>query len=122
HRDVKPQNILVAPGDTVKVTDFGIAAVAGASPLTGAGMAIGTADYLSPEQARGEPAGPPSDIYSAGIVLYEMVTGHLPFRAENPVAVARMHVEEPAPRPSMLNPSVPRGLEAVIMGALAKAP
>lgn len=122
HRDVKPQNILVTADGRARIMDFGIAVAAGESQLTRAGMALGTADYISPEQARGDPAGPPSDVYSAGLVLYEMATGRPPFRAQNPMAIARMHIEDPPPLPAVLNPALPSRLESVILKSLAKDP
>ena len=97
HRDVKPHNIMVLPDGRVKVTDFGIAR-AGVSEMTEAGSIIGTAQYLSPEQARGLPVGPSSDLYSVGVVLYEMVTARVPFDGDSAVAVAMRHVQD-APRP-----------------------
>lgn len=122
HRDVKPQNILITRDGWVKVMDFGIAAAAGESSLTLPGTVVGTANYISPEQAEGYGVGPASDVYSAGVVLYEMATGRPPFRASHPMAVARMHVDDPPPRPAALNPALPPGLESIILRALAKDP
>ena len=103
----------------VKVTDFGIAR-AGSSEMTEAGSIIGTAQYISPEQARGLPVGPPADLYSVGVVLYKMLTGRVPFDGESAVAVAMRHVQERPVPPSHLNPDVPPDLERVVMRALAK--
>jgi eukaryotic-like serine/threonine-protein kinase len=122
HRDVKPGNIIVDHNGRVKVTDFGIARAAGQSTLTAAGSVIGTAPYLSPEQAAGGDIGPQSDLYSLGIVLYEMLTGCVPFRGDAPVAIAMRHISEEVPAPSAANPDVPRALDAVVAKATAKAP
>src|SRR5215210_80501 len=121
HRDIKPQNVLVTRTGDVKVTDFGIARAA-SSPLTQTSAVLGTAGYMSPEQAMGEPVGPPSDLYSLGIVLYEMLTGGLPYSAENPIALAMKHVNE-SPRPLReANPDVPEPLDALTLKLLAKNP
>ncbi|MBE0417536.1 MAG: Stk1 family PASTA domain-containing Ser/Thr kinase [Coriobacteriia bacterium] len=121
HRDIKPHNIVLAPDGTVKVMDFGIAR-AGNTTMTQTGSVLGTAHYVSPEQAQGRPLGPASDLYSLGIVLYELTTGRVPFDADTPVAVALKQVnEEPVP-PRRTNPDIPRPLEAVIMRALQKDP
>lgn len=121
HRDVKPQNILVQPDGKVKVADFGIAN-AGESDMTEAGSIVGTAQYLAPEQARGLPVGPPADLYAVGIVLYEMLSGRVPFEGDAAVTVAMRHVQE-APEPlGDRNPLVQPELEAVVMRALAKDP
>ena len=121
HRDIKPQNIMVDDEGRVKVTDFGIAR-AGASSMTETGSILGTAHYLSPEQAQGGQVEAGSDLYSLGIVMYEMVTGTLPFTGDNPVAIAMQHVHEPPVPPRTLVPTVPENLENVIMRALAKDP
>jgi eukaryotic-like serine/threonine-protein kinase len=119
HRDVKPANLLVTPDGTVKVTDFGIARAGDAVPLTGTGQVIGTAQYLSPEQAKGNPASPASDVYSLAVVLYECLTGTRPFTADQAVAVAMQHLrDDPPPLPSW----VPAGLAALCMSALSKEP
>lgn len=121
HRDVKPQNILVQPDGKVKVADFGIAS-AGETEMTEAGSIVGTAQYLAPEQARGLAVGPPADLYAVGIVLYEMLSGRVPFEGDAAVTVAMRHVQE-APEPlGDRNPLVPADLEAVVMRALAKDP
>jgi len=124
HRDIKPQNVLITGPGQAKVVDFGIARAASATgdSHTRTGTVMGTAGYMSPEQALGLPATPKSDLYSLGIVLYEAVTGRLPFTAENPIAVSMKHVNE-APRPPKdLNPAVPDGMNAVIMRLLSKDP
>ncbi|MEO6714183.1 MAG: protein kinase [Mycobacteriales bacterium] len=119
HRDVKPGNILVRPDGVVKVTDFGIARAVDAVPLTQTGTVVGTASYLSPEQAEGKPTGPGSDLYSLGVVTYEMVAGYRPFAAENPVAIALAHLrDQPEPLPEQL----PEPVRALIMRALEKDP
>lgn len=123
HRDVKPQNVLLTDTHQVKVTDFGIARLGGADAgLTEAGTAIGTAAYMAPEQASGGEITPSSDLYSAGVVLYEMLTGRLPFPGDNPVQVMYRHVNELPPPPRMINRAIPIALEAVILKSLAKAP
>jgi beta-lactam-binding protein with PASTA domain len=119
HRDIKPHNVVVSRDGRLKVTDFGIAR-AGASQMTEVGSIVGTAQYLSPEQARGEIVGPPSDLYSVGIVLYEMLTGRVPFEGDSAVAIAMKHLgEEPVP-PSVYAPGIPPGLEQVVLRALSK--
>ncbi len=122
HRDVKPQNVLVAEDGRLKVTDFGIARAGAESDMTEAGTVIGTAQYLSPEQARGGEVTSASDCYAVGIVIYEMLTGRVPFDGGPPVAVAMKQVSDPPRPPSEIEPSVPPALEAVIMRALAKRP
>ena len=105
----------------LKVTDFGIAR-SGASQMTEAGSIVGTAQYLSPEQARGAPVDPRSDLYSLGIVLYEMLTGAVPFTGDTPVEIAMKHLSQVPEPPSTLRPDVPHDLDAVVMRALAKDP
>ncbi|HZU80978.1 MAG TPA: Stk1 family PASTA domain-containing Ser/Thr kinase [Acidimicrobiales bacterium] len=123
HRDVKPGNVLITEEGTVKVTDFGIArAVNTEESLTQTGAVMGTATYFSPEQAEGVGVDARSDIYSLGVVLYEMVTGRPPFLGDTPVAVASKHVREHPPLPREINPAVPPDLEAVIMKCMAKSP
>jgi eukaryotic-like serine/threonine-protein kinase len=122
HRDIKPANVIVGPGDRVKVTDFGIARAAGDLTLTATGSILGTAQYLSPEQAAGGVVGPPCDIYATGIVLYEMLTGTVPFTGGSAVAVAMKQVSDPVPPPSRLNAEVPPELDAAILKATAKDP
>lgn len=122
HRDIKPQNIIVDDEGHVKVTDFGIARAGAASTMTEVGSILGTAHYLSPEQAQGETTTAASDLYSLGVVMYEMATGRLPFEGDNPVAIAMQHVHEPPLPPTQLNPGLPVGLERIILRALAKDP
>ena len=120
HRDIKPQNVLITPQGTVKVTDYGIAKSVSDLGLTEAGLALGTAHYFSPEQARGERVVPQSDIYALGVTLYEMLTGQLPFESDSAVGLAYKHINEPAPPPSTLNPNVPPKLDAIVLKSLAK--
>jgi serine/threonine-protein kinase len=121
HRDIKPHNVIVDPEGVVKVTDFGIAR-AGPSQMTEEGAIIGTAQYLSPEQARGAPVDQTSDLYSTGIVLYELLTGEVPFSGETPVEIAMKHLSEVPEAPSELRPEVPDDLDLVVLRALAKEP
>jgi serine/threonine-protein kinase len=122
HRDIKPANVMITPQGAVKVMDFGIArAVADtSSTVTQTANVIGTAQYLSPEQARGETVDGRSDVYSTGCLLYELVTGVPPFQGDSPVAVAYQHVRENAPTPSSRVPDVPRVLDSIVMKAIAK--
>lgn len=122
HRDVKPQNVMLLKDGHVKVTDFGIAKLPKAEPITMTDKAIGTVNYISPEQASGGHVDFKSDLYSVGVMLYEMVTGKLPFVADSPVAVAMMQVSnEPVP-PREINPQIPVGLEQIILKAMSKEP
>ena len=122
HRDVKPQNVMVSEEGHLKVTDFGIARAGAQREMTEAGSVIGTAQYLSPEQARGDEVTAASDCYAVGIVLYEMLTGKVPFDAERPVAVAMKQITEPPTPPRELVPGIPPTLEAVVLRSLAKRP
>jgi len=123
HRDVKPGNILLTSDGQVKVTDFGIAqAVSSEDQFAEAGSVMGTATYFSPEQASGAPVDGRSDVYSLGVVLYEMLVGRPPYVGDSPVDVSSQHVNDPVPRPSQFNPNVPGDLEAIVMEALAKSP
>jgi serine/threonine-protein kinase len=121
HRDIKPHNIVVGGDGRLKVTDFGIAR-SGASQMTEAGSIVGTAQYLSPEQARGAPVDPRSDIYSLGVVLYEMLTGKVPFTGDTPVEIAMKHLSQVPEPPSELRDGIPHDLDAIVMRALAKDP
>jgi serine/threonine-protein kinase len=121
HRDIKPHNVIVGPDWNVKVTDFGIAR-SGASQMTEAGSIVGTAQYLSPEQARGKPVDQRSDLYSVGIVLYEMLTGKVPFTGDAAVEIAMKHLSAVPEPPSKLREGIPPDLDAVVMRALAKDP
>src|SRR5579871_24471 len=121
HRDIKPHNVIVSPDWNIKVTDFGIAR-SGASQMTEAGSIVGTAQYLSPEQARGKPVDQRSDLYSLGIVMYEMLTGKVPFTGDAAVEIAMKHLQDvPAP-PSSIRPEISHDLDAIVMRALAKDP
>jgi tRNA A-37 threonylcarbamoyl transferase component Bud32 len=119
HRDVKPGNLLVRPDGVVKVTDFGIARAADAVPLTHTGTVLGTAYYLSPEQASGAPVTPASDVYSLGVVAYECLTGQRPFPGSNPLAVATAHLQE---APPALPDDVPAPVRDLVLGAMEKDP
>ncbi|MDQ3756857.1 MAG: Stk1 family PASTA domain-containing Ser/Thr kinase [Actinomycetota bacterium] len=123
HRDVKPGNVLIDGSAHVRVTDFGIARAANSEEnLTQAGAVMGTATYFSPEQAQGHRVDGRSDVYSLGVVLYEMVTGRPPFSGENPVSIAYKHVREEPPTPRSVNPAVPAAFEAIVLQAMAKDP
>src|SRR5918998_3367950 len=122
HRDIKPHNILVTGSGDVKVTDFGIARAASSSTMTRTGHILGTAHYISPEQAMGEPVGPASDLYSLGVVLYEMLTGEMPFDADTPLGIAMKHVNGHLVPPQVLRPEIPDGINAVTVRLLAKDP
>ena len=121
HRDIKPHNVLVGPEGRLKVTDFGIAR-SGASQMTEVGSIIGTAQYLSPEQARGAQVDQTSDLYSVGVVLYEMLTGQVPFTGDTPLEIAMKHLSEVPRPPSELRLEVPHDLDSVVLRALAKDP
>lgn len=120
HRDIKPHNIMLTKNGRVKVADFGIARAASNSTLAYTGSIIGSAHYFSPEQARGGLAGEKSDLYSVGVVLYEMVTGGVPFGGESPIAVAIKHIQDTPARPTELNANIPFELERIILKAMNK--
>ncbi|WP_372734422.1 Stk1 family PASTA domain-containing Ser/Thr kinase [Nocardioides sp.] len=121
HRDIKPGNVMLTPSGDVKVMDFGIArAMSDANTMTQTAAVVGTAQYLSPEQARGETVDSRSDVYSAGCMLYELLAGRPPFVGDSPVAVAYQHVREPASPPSTHDPDLPPAVDAIVMKALAK--
>jgi serine/threonine protein kinase/tetratricopeptide (TPR) repeat protein len=122
HRDVKPSNILLPKPDWPLLTDFGLAKIVGGSQLTITGTIAGTPAYMSPEQGQGESVDSRSDIYSLGIVLYEMMTGGVPYHAETPMAVVVKHIIEPLPMPRAQNPDISESIERVILKALAKDP
>ncbi|MBD0348607.1 MAG: serine/threonine protein kinase [Thermoleophilia bacterium] len=122
HRDVKPQNVLLAEDGRAKVTDFGIARARGADGLTITGTVLGTSDYIPPEQARGEPTGAPADVYSLGAVLYELLTGEVPYEGDNPVTVAMRHVRDPVPSVRNHRRDVPERVDGLVRRALAKDP
>lgn len=122
HRDIKPSNILLPKPDWPLLTDFGLAKIVGGSQLTQSGTVAGTPAYMSPEQGRGEKVDSRSDIYSLGIVLYEMATGVVPFHAETPMAVVVKHIIDPLPLPRSKNPELSEGIERVILKSLSKDP
>jgi len=122
HRDIKPHNILVTTDGHAKVTDFGIARAVSSATVTHTGDIIGSVHYLSPEQAKGLPSNEQSDIYSLGIVLYELITGKVPYDGETPITIALKHLQEQPVLPSKINPRVDKEFEAVIMRAIAKSP
>jgi serine/threonine-protein kinase len=121
HRDIKPHNVVVAPDGRLKVTDFGIAR-SGSSQMTEAGSIIGTAQYLSPEQAQGKPVHPSSDLYSVGVVLYEMLTGTVPFTGETALEIAMKHLNTVPEPPSAKRPEISHELDSIVLRALAKDP
>jgi serine/threonine-protein kinase len=122
HRDIKPHNILITEDGRVKVTDFGIAQAVTASTVTYNGAILGSVHYFSPEQARGGQTEEKSDIYSLGIVLFEMLTGIVPYTGDSPVSVALMHLQEPIPIPREINPDIPVAVEKMIIKAVEKDP
>ena len=122
HRDIKPQNVLITRDGGVKVTDFGIAKSVSDLGVTEAGLALGTAHYFSPEQAKGERVVPQSDIYAVGVTLFEMLTGRLPFESDSVVGLAYKHISEPPVPPSELRPNIPHRLDVIVLKAMAKDP
>ncbi len=122
HRDIKPQNIMLLSDGTIKVADFGIARFARSSQQTLTDRAIGSVHYISPEQARGDVTDEKSDIYSVGVMLYEMTTGKLPFNADSPVTVALQQIQSQPKKPREINPDIPEGLESITIRAMQKDP
>ena len=122
HRDIKPHNILITEQGMVKVADFGIAQAVSAGTITYNNNIVGSVHYFSPEQAKGEPVKGTADIYSIGCILYEMVTGKVPFNADSPITIALRHINEEPVSPRTINPDIPTDLEAIIFKAMAKQP
>ncbi|QNK54651.1 Stk1 family PASTA domain-containing Ser/Thr kinase [Paenibacillus sp. PAMC21692] len=122
HRDIKPHNILIGNNGRVKVTDFGIARAVTSSTITQTGSVIGSVHYFSPEHAKGINTGEKSDLYSLGIVLYQMLTAKLPFFGESPISVALKHLQEPFEEPRVVNPHIPQSVENVILKSMRKNP
>ena len=122
HRDIKPQNVIVKSDGSLKILDFGIATAKGSAQLTQANNVMGSVHYLAPELAKGEPASPQSDIYALGIVFYEMLTGDVPFKADQAIQIALQHMREPMPSVRKANPNVPQSVGNIIIRATAKNP
>jgi serine/threonine protein kinase len=122
HRDVKPSNVLLDLAGSVYLTDFGIARILGDSQLTTSGMLIGTPAYMSPEQGRGDPLSEASDIYSLGIILFEMLTGVVPFEADTPMGIIHKHIHAPLPLPSSVRTDLPKAVDSIVVKTLAKDP
>lgn len=122
HRDVKPANVMITTDGQVILTDFGIAKIVSASNLTASGAMVGTPSYMAPEQGMGQPGDERSDIYSLGVMLYQLLLGRLPYDADTPLAVVLKHINEPLPMPKLIKPDLPTDLERVILKSLAKDP
>ncbi|MCC2685835.1 MAG: serine/threonine protein kinase, partial [Paenibacillaceae bacterium] len=122
HRDIKPHNILIGKNGRVKVTDFGIARATTSSTITQTGSVVGSVHYFSPEHAKGVSAGAKSDLYSLGIVLYQMLTGRLPFLGESPISVALKHLQENVEEPRKVNSLIPQSVENIILKSMRKNP
>jgi hypothetical protein len=122
HRDIKPANVMINRDGQVILTDFGIAKILSGPQFTASGALLGTPAYMSPEQGLGEPGDARSDIYALGVMLFQMMTGQLPFDADTPLAIVLKHVKDPLPIPSKINPSMPAEIERVILKAMAKDP
>ncbi len=122
HRDIKPHNVLLTSNGDVKVADFGIARAAAHTSISHTSLVLGTASYMSPEQALSESVDARSDLYSLGVLLYEMLTGELPYTADNPVAISMKHVNEPLRPPREINPTIPEGVDAIVTKLLSKDP
>ena len=122
HRDVKPGNVMITGDGHVILTDFGIAKIVSTTKLTASGAMVGTPAYMSPEQGRGEPGDERSDIYSLGVMLYQLLVGRLPYDADTPIALVLKHINDPLPLPTSLRPDLSPEIERVIVKALAKKP
>jgi serine/threonine-protein kinase len=122
HGDVRPANVMLTSEGHIVLTDFGMVSLVGAPQATAAGVMIGDPAYTAPEQCRDEPGDPRSDVYALGVMLYEMVTGRLPFGADTPRALREKHMHDLAPPPSQINPSVPAALERILLKAMSKNP